>query len=113
MTTRKPAPDACGLCGQSWWCCGETMCPQPRQPRPRRRATRAPAIPTAALPWTAQAFPELQPERQAALNAFYQSLMPATAQPWPPLCREDVASMVYRIEPMQNAARKSVLERLK
>lgn len=22
-------PDPCPLCGQEWWYCGETLCPQP------------------------------------------------------------------------------------
>jgi hypothetical protein len=27
MTTNQPNP--CTLCGESWWACGETLCPQP------------------------------------------------------------------------------------
>ena len=23
----------CPLCGCQWWCCGETMCPQPKKPK--------------------------------------------------------------------------------
>jgi hypothetical protein len=26
-------PHPCPLCGQGWWACGETLCPQPRKPR--------------------------------------------------------------------------------
>lgn len=27
-----PAPDPCPICNQQWYCCGETMCPQPSAP---------------------------------------------------------------------------------
>lgn len=25
-------PDRCPICGQKWFACGETLCPQPKKP---------------------------------------------------------------------------------